>query len=754
MDFTLRSLAVDELKPKERPTEDIADARHRSMMEAIAPYAKTTVQKNLTPVYVDYKTRNTKLALVLCPEWSPYMPPFSLARLSGVAKSSGYETHIIDLNVKAYNAFKKDWWPNQRIPFRLWDPSSSWHWLGDTYMNDIHPLLGPEILSPAVDKIIEMNPDVVGFSVYYISEEPTKWMCQEIKRRAPHIKIAVGGPNVHKSWFATHPYYDYVVVGEGEQNLLVMLDEIEEKKEVEYPRYLTQPEEQRININGLPMPDYESIDFSQYELPNGVNSEISRGCTAKCTFCEETHFWKYRQRQSVDLITEVEWLYYNKGTDIIWFIDSLINGNPKELRAFALALKEKDLKVKWTGYARCDGRMDLAFLQDLADGGCIMFNFGVESGSQKVLDDMAKGVTIKEMEQNFIDCKKVGIWAATNWIVGFPTEDYQDYSDTMTFLWRMRNNNINNAGLGVGYGMGPETFVGQNPHKFNISWHKYQSHWIRNDFTFGGTHLMIRVKTWHMFADFLKGVTDVPISYPIRTALEKEHYKIKLNNPNLAKDVEYEKFDYNIIKPNINPFADALVNEMWPFLRMLWKCRGGYEAEIHYNPDIDLKEFGQQFGPGMFNAVYKFKISDSGKWEADFDMKFDQIDNPFDDRERPPLGRKGPFYAQDYSRMMSNTALRARKLAKPTWSDADGRDGQDFTDLLNEEVVLNETIDFSFDYRYIGYGNWGDFQEYEVAVSDTSREIIPEKEAMTALDFAKQVQTISIDSIKRKKEVE
>jgi hypothetical protein len=754
LDFTLRSLAVDELKPKERPTEDIADARHRSMMEAIAPYAKATVQKNLTPVYVDYKTRNTKLVLVLCPEWSPYMPPFSLARLSGVAKSSGYETHIIDLNVKAYNAFKKDWWPKQRIPFRLWDPSSSWHWLGDTYMNDIHPLLGPEILEPAVDKIIEMNPDVVGFSVYYISEEPTKWMCREIKRRAPHIKIAVGGPNVHKSWFATHPYYDYVVVGEGEQNLLVMLDEIEDKIEVEYPRYLTQPEDQRININGLPMPDYESIDFSQYELPNGVNSEISRGCTAKCTFCEETHFWKYRQRQSVDLITEVEWLYYNKGTDIIWFIDSLINGNPKELRAFALALKEKDLKVKWTGYARCDGRMDLEYLQDLAAGGAIMFNFGVESGSQKVLDDMAKGVTIAEMEQNFIDCKKTGIWAATNWIVGFPTEDYQDYSDTMTFFWRMRNNNINNAGLGVGYGMGPETIVGQHPHKFNISWHKYQGHWIRNDFTFGGTHLMIRVKTWHMFADFFRGVTDVPISYPVRHALEKEHYKIKLNHTDMAREIEYEKFDYNIIKPNINPFADALVNEMWPFLRMLWKCRGGYEAEIRYNPEIDLKEFGQQFGPGMFNAVYKFKISDSGKWEADFDMKFEQIDNPFDDRERPPLGRKGPFYAQDYSRMMSNTALRARKLAKPTWSDAEGRDGQDFSDLLDEETELNKNVDFTFDYHYIGYGNWGNYKDFEVAVSNTSREVIPEKEAMFALDFAKQPQTISIDSIKRKKDIE
>jgi hypothetical protein len=726
LDFNLKSLAAEELKPKERPTEDVADARHRAMMEAIAPYAKATVQKNLTPVYVDYKTRNTKLVLVLCPEWSPHMPPFSLARLSGVAKSAGYETHIMDLNVKAYNAYRDNWWPKKRIPFRLWDPSASF---------------------PAVDKIIEMNPDVVGFSVYYISEEPTKWMCQEIKRRAPHIKIAVGGPNVHKSWFATHPYYDYVVVGEGEQNLLVMLDEIEEKKEVEYPRYLTQPEDQRININGLPMPDYESIDFSQYELPNGVNSEISRGCTAKCTFCEETHFWKYRQRQSVDLITEVEWLYYNKGTDIIWFIDSLINGNPKELRAFALALKEKDLKVRWTGYARCDGRMDYEYLKDLAEGGCIMFNFGVESGSQKVLDDMAKGVTIKEMEQNFIDCKKVGIWAATNWIVGFPTEEWQDYADTMTFLWRMRNNNINNAGLGVGYGMGPETIVGQNPHKFNISWHKYQGHWIRNDFTFGGTHLMVRVKTWHMFADFLRGVTEVPVSYPYRAALERDHYKIVLNNPDIQREVEYEKFDYNIIKPNINPFADALVNEIWPFLRMLWKTRGGYEAEILFNPEIDLKEFGSQYGPGMFNAVYKFKISDEGIWEADFDVKFDQIDNPFDDRKPPPEGRKGPFYAQDYSRMQSNTVKRARKLAKPTWSDEEGRSGQDFADLLEEEARLNATVDFTFHLLWKGTGDWSNTVQYEVEVSDTKREALPEKEVMH-----KSTETVvKIDTITRKK---
>lgn len=728
MDFNLKGLAKQPEIP-DRLHENIEDDRHRRMMEAIAPYAKPTVQKNLTPVYVDYKTRNTKLALVLCPEWAPMFPPFNLARLSGVAKTAGYETHIMDLNIRTFNEYKGDWQPNKKIPFRLYDPSASWHWLGETYYRDIHPLLEPLLLK-ACDELEEMQPDVVGFTIYYISEEPTKWMAQELKRRMPNLKIAVGGSNVQKSWFAMETYYDYVVNGEGEQAILQILEEVENGVTHAEPQYIEQPENQRININGLPLPDYESIDFSQYEIPNGVNSEISRGCTAKCTFCEETHFWKYRQRQAVDLITEVEWLYYNKGTDIVWFIDSLVNGNLKELRAFCKAIEAKGLPTKWTGYARCDGRMDLDYFKDLKAGGCIMLNYGIESGSQKVLDDMAKGVTVEEMEANFRHGKEVGIYAATNWIVGFPTEDFQDFADSITFLWRMRNMNINNVGAGVGYGLGPETIVGQNPHKFNISWHKYQNHWITKDFTKGGTHVMTRVKTFHMFLDMMKGTTEVPFGYPVRDKLPIEHYKIKLNNPDTIREIEYEDFDYNIIKPNISPFADTLVNEMWPFFRMLWKTRGGYEAEVYFNPEIDLKEFGSQFGPGMYNAVFKFKITDDGQWEADFSYKFDQVDNPWDDREAPPRGRKGPFYAQDYSRMMTNTAKRARRLAKPTWDVVEGRNGQDFADLLNEEAELNSLVDFSFTYKYKGSGDWGDYKKYEREVSNTKREVIPEKPEM------------------------
>lgn len=249
-----------------------------------------------------------------------------------------------------------------------------------------------------------------------------------------------------------------------------------------------------------------------------------------------------------------------------------------------------------------------------------------------------------------------------------------------------------------------------------------------------------------MFADFMRGCTEVPIGYPIRTNLEKEHYKINLHNPNTIREIEYEKFDYNIIKENINPFADTLVNEMWPFFRMLWKTRGGYDAEVLYNPEIDLREFGSQFGPGMFTAVYKFSITDDGKWTANFDMKFEQVNNPYDDRLPAPEGRKGPFYAQDYSRLQSNTVKRARKLARPDWSDEEGRSGQDFSDLLNEEAMLNATKDFSFALVWDGSGDWGDFSNYQINVSDVKRDLIPEKDVMHVPTSI----SIPLSSIKRK----
>ena len=73
IDFNLTNIAVDEADTDRyiRPELDVEDARHQQMMNTIAPFAKKVQQKNTKSVYVDYKTRTTKLILVMCPEWAP-----------------------------------------------------------------------------------------------------------------------------------------------------------------------------------------------------------------------------------------------------------------------------------------------------------------------------------------------------------------------------------------------------------------------------------------------------------------------------------------------------------------------------------------------------------------------------------------------------------------------------------------------------------------------------------------------------------
>ena len=712
----------DEIKDA---ASEASDDKHMNMLRAIAPYAKLTPQKNTTTVDMSYAVRKTRLVLVLLPQWAAEFPPFNLCRLSAVAKEAGYASSIIDANIKAYNYYKQN---ADKLDYVLWDPTTIWRWCGDNYQQ-IHHLLEP-ILLEVLDKIIAFNPTVVGFSVYQMNEEPTKWMIQELKKRMPGVKIAVGGSNVQKGWFKHEEYYDYVVSGEGEEAILKILNEVEQGVDHDGSLHLNQPEEQRLNLNNFPMPDYDSIDFNEYKFPNGVTTELSRGCIAKCTFCEETHFWKYRQRMATDILSEVEYLYNNKGTNIFWFIDSLVNGNLKELRAFAKGIIAKGFKIKWTGYARCDGRMDREFLQDLADSGCLMLNYGCESGSQHVLDDMAKGVSIAEMEQNFRDGKAVGIRASTNWIVAFPTETNQDYADTIAFLWRNRNMSLHNISTGIGFGQGPETITGQNPDKFNISHHKYLGHWITKDFKMGGMHVLMRVKCMSMFLDQM--IFESKVGYPVRPNLKKKHYKIEFNNQDLQREISYENFDYNIIKADINPYANTLVNEIWPFLRMLWKTRGGYKANIKFSPELDEAEFGQQYGSGKYTANYNFEITDDGQWSADFDFEFRQFveyDN-FRDAER-----QGPFFSQDFSRMTSNPAIRARKLAKPSWG-MDGRNGNEFMAMLAEEKQLNQTVNWSFDYNWKSTGDWSDYSKYEIAVPTKYVDIQPIK-------FIKNTRTVN-----------
>jgi radical SAM superfamily enzyme YgiQ (UPF0313 family) len=712
-----------ERKVPQKPSPIISEDKHTATLAVIQKYSKPN-QKGLQDLIIEHDiNRTTRVCMVLLPEWDPNFPPYNIAKLASAVKRAGYACKSFDINVDASWKYKTEKW---NIEFDPWDPLRDWHWCTDSYYKDIHPHL-EHVIMEYVERIVEFKPDVVGFSLYYCNEKPTKWMAHELKKRLPGIKIVVGGPATHASYYKGDDVFDYVVNGEGEQPLLGILESIELNNEILYneqgrSKIIRQPEDQRFNLSTLPLPDYSDFDFSKYRFPNGALCEISRGCIAKCTFCEETHFWKYRQRNALSVLNEIEHLYYEHGINVFWFIDSLVNGNLNELRAFVKGVAEKELDIHWTGYCRCDGRMDAEYYKDLKAGGCEVLNYGIESGSQKVLDLMDKKVTIAEMEANFRDAHAAGVQAMTNWIVGFPNEDCKALEDTFTFLCRVRNQGLLAVSQGTGFVVGVDTVVGQNFDKFNLSPFYYYDHWITKDFKASLAHKMIKNKCFSIFTDFLQ--TDLICAKPTRPNLAKQHYQIKFNDIEKFNEVEYdyEDFDYEIIKPNISSFADSLVNEIWPFLRILWRTKGGYKLRLIFDKDLDREEFGER-GSVPIDAEYLFEIDDNGTWSADFKWDFKQEVQPEDKykdiRWRNSEGTEfvsadpeGPVWKLTiFSKDNSNSAIRARKLAwrgDETKKDLDPYNAFKEDELwnLSKDFINVRQLDFSFTYDWQGTGKW------------------------------------------------
>jgi hypothetical protein len=672
--------SLKETKPVAKTEEDY-DAKHRRVLEALQPFARAKPQGNLTQVEITPATRATSIVFMLLPEWAHNFPPYNIARLAAITRDAGYATNAFDLNAKAHKDHGN--WPG--LDFNPWDGSREWRWMDHHYYEYLHKYVEP-FLNQYLDKIGEMNPTVVGFSLYYCNQEPTKWMVKELKRRYPHILVMIGGPQCHQSYWQPEPEYDYIITGEGEQLLLEALEEIEAGKNPGHQRWLRQTDGQRLDLDQLPSPDYSYFDPLDYGFPNGVNAELSRGCTAKCVFCSETHFWKYRGRMARNILEEVADLYFNRGVNVIWFLDSLVNGNLNELRAFCKGVIAREMKIAWTGYARCDGRMDLEYYKDLAAAGCISLSYGIESGSTRVLADMDKGVTVEEMEQNLRHGKEVGVEAFSNWIIGFPTETPQDFYESMTFIWRNRNNNLTNVSAGHGFTIPPDTILAQNTDRYNIAKSYFEGNWITKDSANSKVHRLIRLTTFNIFLNNI--VTEANIDFTNRSGVN-DICKLNFDN-SVVREIEYEVFDYNIIKPGLGSFADSLVNEIWPLLRLMWRSRGAYTVDLTITPEFSNREFGDRMGCN-FTGVFKFDIDANGHWIADFYYDFVQSDNA--------------WHYSEFSRADSVAARRARKLALP----GSGGESQFTNEEYSEEMTLldeRKTWDFSFTHRYNGTGQW------------------------------------------------
>jgi radical SAM superfamily enzyme YgiQ (UPF0313 family) len=198
------------------------------------------------------------------------------------------------------------------------------------------------------------------------------------------------------------------------------------------------PREQIANLDLQPWPARDAIDIQRYvetwrTLHNAgsVNLITARGCPFRCNWCSHQVFGQsHRRRDPVLVVDEVEWLLGKYLPDMIWVSDDVFTINHAWLRTYAAEMKRRGLHIPFECISRAD-RLNSEMLDLLAELGCFRLWIGSESGSQRILDSMERGVKIEQVQNAVHMCRERGIQSGMFLMWGYEGEELDDIEATI-----------------------------------------------------------------------------------------------------------------------------------------------------------------------------------------------------------------------------------------------------------------------------------------------------------------------------------
>jgi glycosyltransferase involved in cell wall biosynthesis/radical SAM superfamily enzyme YgiQ (UPF0313 family) len=239
-------------------------------------------------------------------------------------------------------------------------------------------------------------------------------------------KIIVGGPHTAVASHTIPDFVDFVVQGEGEQAILDIVEGRTNERVLCYHRIK--------DLDILPMPAWDyfvglpydwGIDFFDDKPVFTMNT--SRGCPFNCTFCSVGSIWgrQYTYFSAQRIVSDIEYLIAHYGAKGIYFREDNFTFNQNRLREFCNLLIEKGISVPWACESRVSN-LNRELVELMSRAGARGFYFGVESGSQRILDLLQKNVTIEQIKNAFEWCREFGIKTAASVIVGVPGQTESD----------------------------------------------------------------------------------------------------------------------------------------------------------------------------------------------------------------------------------------------------------------------------------------------------------------------------------------
>ena len=387
-----------------------------------------------------------KVVLVICPSWDIDSPPYNLALLKAILKKEGIDCTCLDFNFDFFNSLTNE---PEKESWKSMSKGTCW------YSSEFSSMLIKKYSSfvqEYIKKIIEINSDVIGFTLNQRNRFFSYEIIKKIKEKVVHKPIILGGPTCFRDDVGVRVLYescaDAVCMGEGERSFVEYLKIAEKKGRVDFcPGFAIKNKKGEIvdcgnaeiieDLNMLPFADFSDFDTKNY-LVKKLTLLTSRGCIRKCSFCAETHKMnKFRSRSGESIYKEV-FFHLNRYPFIeeFEFADSLINGDISILDKFCDLVLQNDLKFRWKGQAVIRKEMVSGFLKKLGKTNCETLSYGVESGSDKILERMKKGYNAELAEEVLRNTFEAGIGINFNIIIGFPGEGEVEFQKTVEFVER------------------------------------------------------------------------------------------------------------------------------------------------------------------------------------------------------------------------------------------------------------------------------------------------------------------------------
>lgn len=309
-----------------------------------------------------------------------------------------------------------------------------------------------------VEKIIAESPDVLGISSTTITIYNASHIARMLKDKGSQMKIVIGGPHVTccpDETMSVFPEFDIGVVGEGEKTILELLKCFETNSALNNCKGLmirhngsimfTGSREYVEDLDQLPFPAWDLLpDLVKYYQPAADSLYrfpatllvTSRGCPGQCIFCEKSMFGsKIRGYSAGYIVRMIEHLQKNYRIKDIFFEDDNFFVFKKRTKEFCDLLKEKKLDISFSVMGRADN-VTPEILKMLKEAGCWQVGYGCESGSQKILDNINKNITIETLENALKMTHKVGLKIKGLFMLGNPGETRESINQTLQFIKR------------------------------------------------------------------------------------------------------------------------------------------------------------------------------------------------------------------------------------------------------------------------------------------------------------------------------